>query len=242
MTQNNTRLAQVTAQLLRERLPDIRAYGALAERDNDPMQLLGGKKSPVGNLALVTQELIPMINSFRTPPTQVKRWWKAFTGEELEREVTYFHACEVMEARAAAAVQWAERSNALIESLRAERVAIKLDALRLEQDVAAAKAALSPAHNAARAAAPFDADYWARFTRRVESLNALLTSLELTQAQYALADAQAQSTLDRFSEVIDVLLPLWRQRMGFALFSRQVSQAGANPSNPAKARSATTNV
>jgi hypothetical protein len=228
MTTEPTALAEKIALLLREPLLDIRAYGAQPERDNDPIQLLGGKSSPVGNLALVTKELVPMINSFRTPPTRTERWWKTFTGEELEREVTYFHACEAMEARAAAGVKWVERSVALVERLRAERAAIAQDAARLTLDIAAAQAVLGPEHQAARAAPPFDSDYWARFSRRVDNLNALLSSLQLTHAQYGLADKQAQSTLDRFSEVIDVLLPLWRQRMGFELFSRQFSKRAAS--------------
>ena len=85
--------------------------------------------------------------------------------------------------------------------------------------------ALGPKHATARAQACFAAqpDYWARFGRRVDNLNALQHALVLSTEQFKLADAHAQAVLDRHTEIVTVLVPLWRQRMGFELFSKSVA-------------------
>jgi hypothetical protein len=86
---------------------------------------------------------------------------------------------------------------------------------------------LSAAHTEARVKPCFAAqpDYWARFGRRIDNLNALQHALVLSTQQFKLADAHAQAVLDRHAEIVTVLVPLWRQRMGFELFSRSVHLA-----------------
>jgi len=214
------------AKLLAQPLADIRSLGAISAREHDPLGLFGSKDSPVRALASVTERLIPMINSFRTTQSATQRWWKSFTGAELEREVTFFHACANLERLAASGVALSKETEALLQHAVQEKQNIAADIVELGETVAATQAVLGREYAAARDQPCFKeagADYWPRFSRRAENLNVLLTSLQMTQAQYDLAKTQAQSTLDRFSEVIDVLIPLWRQRTGMELFSRKSS-------------------
>lgn len=211
------------AKLLAQPLDDIRSLGAVPARDHDPLGLFGRDTSPVRALAAVTEQLIPMINSFRTPQSSPRRWWTAFTGAELEREVTYFHACAGLEQLAASGVGLARKVETLLLHTAQEEQHIAADMVVLGETVAAAQAVLGEKYAATRQEAWFKdagADYWSRFSRRAENLNSLLTSMQMTQAQFGLAKAQAQTALDRFSEVVDVLIPLWRQRTGMDLFSR----------------------
>lgn len=219
-------VSRLLASLLAAPLPDIRSYGAMPPRDLDPLKITGGQTSPVSALAALTQELIPLINSFRTPPSAARRWWKMFTGEALEGEVMYFDACQTLEARTAAGVALMHKTEELLTAMLAEEKCIAQDIAQLGDAVAAAQAALGSAHAPARTAAAFaeaGEDYWPRFARRAENLATLLASLQITLAQYALAKTQAQTALDRFSEIVEILMPLWRQRMGFELFSRLIT-------------------
>jgi hypothetical protein len=210
--------------LLRAPLDDVRQLGQLPARDEDPMQLLKGAKSPVAQLARTVEELVPMIESFRTPNNMRRLLWQRFTGEALEREVTYLHACQQLEATATRAKALMGRVELLRHGLMAEVSVTRAHEAWLNEVVALGQAALSPAHALARDAAAFARvpDYWSRFSRRVDNLNALQTTLQLSVQQLLLADTQAQTVMDRYSEMVTVLLPLWRQRMGFELFSKSL--------------------
>ncbi len=212
------------AKLLAQPLADMHSLGAVPARDHDPLGLFGSNTSPVRALESVTVRLIPMINSFRVPQSTTRRWWTSFTGAELEREVTYFHACAGLEQLAANGIGLTREVEILLLHTVQEEQLIAADIAELGETVAAAQAVLEQKYATARQEAWFKeagADYWARFSRRAENLNSLLTSMQMTQAQFGLAKAQAQSALDRFSEVVDVLIPLWRQRTGMDLFSRK---------------------
>ena len=120
-------------------------------------------------------------------------------------------------------VALSRKTEALLRNMETEQILMQQDAVQLDAEVAAAQAVLGDQYAAERKASAFTSisdDYWPRFSRRAENLNTLLTSLKMTQAQYELAKVEAQNSLDRFSEVIDLLMPLWRQRTGLELFSR----------------------
>jgi hypothetical protein len=208
--------------ILRAPLTDVRQFGELPARDEDPMQLMKGAKSPVALLARAVEELVPMIESFRAPSNSRRLLWQRFTGEALEREVTYVHACQQLEATASRAKALTSRVELLRHGLMAEVATTRAHEGWLNDVVGLGQAALGPEHAAAREASAFARvpDYWSRFSRRVDNLNALQTTLQLSVQQLLLADTQAQTVMDRYSEMVTVLLPLWRQRMGFELFSK----------------------
>jgi len=53
----------------------------------------------------------------------------------------------------------------------------------------------------------------------------------LSAEQIKLAQSQANAVQDRFSEVLTVLLPLWRQRAGSELFSKQLASLNIKESS-----------
>ena len=205
--------------------PQLRDLGAMAERNDDPMRLLQGKKSPAHMLGRLLQELVPLIESFRNPTSRRQTWWRRFTGEALEREITYLHACQHLESKAKNANDLATEVQHMRATLEREAAVVRRHAQWLEQLVTNGQTVLGGQHAAARANACFAAqpDYWARFARRIDNLNALQHALLLSVEQYKLADAHGQALLDRHSDIVTVLVPLWRQRMGFELFSKTVA-------------------
>ena len=213
------------AQLLEAPLANLRDLGALTERDEDPMRLMQGKRSPMEQLSRLLQELVPMIESFRNPVSRTQGWWRRFTGEALEREVTYRHACQQLESKARTAIDLAVEVQGMRDGLRDEAQGVQRQAQWLGDVVANGQAVLGDLHAVARAGASFavQPDYWARFARRIDNLNALQHALVLSTQQFKLADAHAQAILDRHTEIVTVLVPLWRQRMGFELFSKSVT-------------------
>lgn len=212
-------------ELLTAPIAQLRDFGALAERDEDPMRLLQGQRSPMEQLGRLLKELVPMIESFRNPVTRRQTWWRRFTGEALEREVTYLQACQELEGKATLANRLAVEVQGLRDGLRDESEGARRQAQWLGEVVANGQTVLGSQHAAARAQACFatQPDYWARFGRRVDNLNALQHALVLSLEQFKLADAHAQAVLDRHTEIVTVLVPLWRQRMGFELFSKSVA-------------------
>ncbi|MES2584879.1 MAG: hypothetical protein V4627_19295 [Pseudomonadota bacterium] len=213
------------AQLLAAPMAQLRDLGALAARDEDPMRLMQGKRSPMEQLSRLLKELVPLIESFRNPVSRRQTWWRRFTGEAMEREVTYLQACQQLEGKARRANDLAVEVQGLRDGLRDEAQGVRRQAQWLGQVVANGQAVLGAPHAAARAQACFadQPDYWSRFARRVENLNALQHALVLSTEQFKLADAHAQAVLDRHSEIVTVLVPLWRQRMGFELFSKSMT-------------------
>ena len=213
------------AQLLAATLEHLQDLGALGERNDDPLRLTQGRSSPVEQLSRLLQELVPMIESFRQPSSRRQSWWRRFTGEALERELMYLHACQALEGKASEA----ERLAAEVQGLRRELAHEAGSTLRqsrwLAELVATGHAVLAPNHAAARAQACFadQPDYWARFARRIDNLNALQHALTLSARQFELADAHAQAVLDRHADIVTVLVPLWRQRMGLELFAKSVA-------------------
>lgn len=213
------------AQMLAAPIAQLRDLGAFGERDEDPMCLMQGKRSPVEQLSRLLQELVPMIESFRNPVSLRQSLWRRFTGEALEREVTYQHACQQLESKAGTAKILAMEVQGQRDDLRHEADGVRRQARWLGNVVANGQAVLGTTHAVARAKACFaeEPDYWARFGRRIDNLNALQHALVMSTQQFKLADAHAQAVLDRHTEIVTVLVPLWRQRTGFELFSRSVT-------------------
>lgn len=212
-------------ELLAAPIAHLRDLGALAKHDEDPMRLMQGQRSPMDQLSRLLKELVPMIDSFRNPTSVSQTWWRRFTGEALERELTYLHACQALEGKAKLANHLAVEVQSMRKGLLDEAEGLRRKAHWLGEVVANGQMALCPQNAAARNMPCFAAqpDYWARFGRRIDNLNALQHALVLNIEQFKMADAHTQSVLDRHAEIVTVLVPLWRQRMGFELFSRSMA-------------------
>lgn len=212
------------AELLAAPIVQLRDLGALAPRNEDPMRLMQGKKSPVLQLSKLLEELVPMIESFRNPISRRQHWWQRFIGATLEREVTYLHACQQLENHARLANGLTHEVQAIRDGIRDEASGVRRQAEWLGELVNRASSVLGDGYTGERSKACFveHPDYWARFARRVDNLNALQHSYLLSAEQFKLADAHAQAVQDRHTDISTVLVPLWRQRMGFELFSKTV--------------------
>jgi hypothetical protein len=212
-------------EMLAAPIAQLRDLGALEERNQDPMRLLKGKESPVLKLSRLLEDIVPMIESFRNPDSRRLHWWQRFTGENLEREVTYLHACEQLEVKARLANDLAIEVQGMRDTLRDEAQGVKFKAEWLSDLVERAQVVMSDINKAERSKACFvnQLDYWPRFTRRVDNLNAIKHSQLLNVEQLKLADLQAQAILDRHADIVTVLVPLWRQRMNFGIFSKNTA-------------------
>jgi hypothetical protein len=200
--------------LLQNPLADLRELGRLAQAEDQPF-----------DAQAVTERLVPMIDSFRRPKGSVTRWRQKFTGLALERDLSFWHACSQLEASVRSGQDWVPRVHHYAHNLQLERHAVKAQAQWLAQVVQVAQQALQPQYAEHRRAPAFadENDYWPRFARRADNLNALHNAMLLNAEQMKLAQAQARAVLDRFSEVVTVLMPLWRQQLGFELFAKQFS-------------------
>lgn len=211
--------------LLQAPLPDVRLLGHIPGASDAAFNRAELTDSPVRKLAETTERLVPMIDSFRRPKDGLAHWWQRFTGLALERELTYWHACTQLENSAAAGKRLALQVQGVAQALAEERQRATQEAQWLGQVVHIGQLVLQPQFQAQRSAAVFadQSDYWVRFARRIDNLNALHNASLLSAEQLKLAQAQANAVQDRFAEVLTVLLPLWRQRIGFELFSKQFS-------------------
>jgi|GEM_PF-4380949 len=209
--------------LLRAPIADLHEFGASPSADEDPMQIMQGEFSPVAQLARVLEELVPMIDSFRTPTSLRLYWWQRFTGAALEHEITYARARELLQSTAASGKELVGSVKELRAKVYQEQLQTELYIEWLQKLLPRAQAVLGDTYASRRSAPGFKLlpDYWSRFSRRVDNLNAVLTAAMLSVEQFKLSDAHAQSVQDRYAEIITVLLPLWRQRMGFELFAKQ---------------------
>ncbi len=209
--------------LLSAPLGDLRELGHIPGASDEPFKPERAADSPVTQLARTTERLLPMIDSFRRPKEGMAHWWQRFTGLALERELTFWHACTQLEGTAKRGQDLLPQVRDLALRLANEREHALSQAEWLAQVVKVAQQALLPQFERHRQAASFadQPDYWPRFARRVDNLSALHNAALLSAEQIKLAQAQANAVQDRFSEVLTVLLPLWRQRVGFELFSKQ---------------------
>lgn len=174
----------------------------------------------------INTRLVPLMQSFRTLPRDHRRWWYWFTGEALEQELLFGRNCAEVERLALDGMARARETDGHIGLLEQECEAMRGQLQSLELEIAAGRLMLAPAAAERLERHGFGSEDRARLSRRLGNLEALSTALHLTQAQYGVAITHAQAVCDRFEEVHRLLLPIWKQRLGFELFSQRVS----NPS------------
>jgi len=97
--------------LLSAPLADVRKQGHIPGSGDTPFKQKNAANSPVTQLTRTSEQLVPMIDSFRRPKDGAAHWWQRFTGQTLERELTFWHACTQLEATA-------QRGLSLLPQLR----------------------------------------------------------------------------------------------------------------------------
>lgn len=225
--------AAETAGAIKKRAEELLALGSRAvdelgrragEDSADALRLLDGISASTANLQQVSTALLPLMTKFR-PISGWKRLWQWFIGESLERGVFFPTVCGQIERLAEQGVtgdeELADQSKLLLDHARAMEEQIR----QLEIEVEVGRLMLSPAAARQRADAGFDTHEHARLSRRVGNLESMATALRLTQAQFKVAVEHARAVSDRFQEVRVLLLPIWKQRMGFELFAQRVTQS-----------------
>ncbi len=179
--------------------------------------LLAG--TPARSLAQAMTDMVEMLK--RIDIDRVARrqgWWSRFTGADLEArvelEVAAHSLSEAMRQTAAAAGA-ARRAQAAMRADLPRASTRHRSRIRHWPTI--------PPISCAAATPPIP--WWARLHRRLGNLEALHASNRLTRAQMALAIDHLSGLLDRFTDIEQLLFPVWRQH---ALAVAQGS-AGAAP-------------
>lgn len=212
---------------LRDPEAGIDALGQVAGAGRAALDLLDRVTGSQKRLRELNEGLIPLIARFRDPGTG-GRLWRWFTGAQLEQELSFGHVCAEIEASAELGVIESATLRELGEEMERDIVRLDGDIAAIEADVALGRTVASERYRRLRALAGRDDDTWQRLSRRVANLEATATALRLTQQQYRLAIEHGRTVVARFDEIRTLLIPIWYQRMGFALFARRAERDGAS--------------
>lgn len=201
--------------------------GRVGESSAEALRLLDEASRTSAGLHEINARLLPLMTAFRALPRGLARWWHRFTGAALEHELLFPKKCAEVEQLASEGLHKADYLRRHLETLAQQRTSIDAELQTLEAEIAAARLLLAPGATARLAAAGFSADDLARLSRRAGNLEAMATALQLTHAQLGVAAEHARAVADRFDEVQRLLLPIWRQRLGFELFLQRLPQSSA---------------
>ena len=231
MAQVTDRGAEIPENIVSKRAEELLALGKSAVTDlgrkagsnaADALKLLEDISGSTGTLMDVNQKLIPLITNFKDQ-SKKPSWWCWFTGEQLEKDVfferTRLSIENLIEAGQQADVNMHKHAQALRNQQKLMAIEVKL----LELDIKAGHLLTSSAYAFQLIEANLIDEELDRLIRRISNLEAMATATSLTQAQYAVASQHAVTVSDRYHEIRNLLLPIWKQNMGFDLFSRQVA-------------------
>lgn len=200
----------------------VEALGGRAGQEAaDALKLLEAISADTGTLMEVNQQLLPLMQTFQRQLGK-RRWWRWFTGEQLEHDVRLPEVCAQVEALVHEGQSGHAGMQRQIRLLSQHWELMAGEIESLEAEIQAGQLLIAPASEAARQAAGIDADTLARLQRRVANLQAMATATELTRAQFKVAIQHAKTVADRYVEIRALLLPIWKQALGFDLFARRV--------------------
>jgi hypothetical protein len=140
-------------------------------------------------------------------------WLEKMTGRQVERQVRYQVARKSLDELIADTEGIAQRVRDTLRTLDQMLAAHVEEASNLRAYIQAGREYLEENPDAGKVAAgavEFDRPR-ERFARKLANLATLLTSNEMSVTQMKLTRAQAVDMLDRFSETVSVLVPVWRR-------------------------------
>lgn len=168
-------------------------------------------QSPVSRLARALGNVVTRVRAADPRALTVQHgWWSRFTGAALERSVSYQLAHRQLDRELDAANGIAVETNDLLDQLRQVLKSKHDDIAYLDECLEIGHRALEQ-YDPRATGEPIPPSTMERLSRRLTNLATLRASLQLTQAQINLSIDSATALLDRFYEVRDVLVPVWRQ-------------------------------
>ncbi|MFZ4758681.1 MAG: hypothetical protein ACOYLX_11005 [Burkholderiaceae bacterium] len=212
---------------LRDPEAGIDALGVVDGAGRDALDLLDRISTSQKRLNELNQNLVPLIARLREHG-KTGRFLRWFTGEQLEHELSLGNTCAEVEASAELGVLETATIRELIDELNRDSDRLEHEIAALEADIELGRAVASDRFQKLRELTGCDRQTWQRLSRRTGNLEATATALRLTQQQYGLAVEHSKTVVSRFEEVRTLLIPIWYQRMGFALFARRAGVSG-NP-------------
>ena len=193
----------------------------------DPMAkilpLVDAASADAASLQRVNQDLLPLMQRL-TRKHKGPSWLRWFSGESLEQEVLFEQVQHEIEALVEMGERTQMRLKTHAQTLEAERISMANEVQRLLTDAAAIRLLLGPAYVRARREAGLLMDDLERLARRAANLDTLAAALELSRGQYDVTTTHLLAVADRFTEVRALLVPLWKQAMGFELFARRTAE------------------
>lgn len=214
---------QRIAELLTQGSACIDALGRRSGNEaNDAFALLEAASAHASVLLEVNLRLVPLMSALQRHGSKY-RWWRWFSGESLEQDVFSDKVRQEIDDLAHKGQQNYADMARQVQFLAAQQKAMSTEIALLEAEIAAAKLLASPDFASQRARAGINDDDLARLIRRTNNLGAMATATLLTQTQFKVAIEHAKTVADRYREIRSLLLPLWKQSVGFDLFSRRVS-------------------
>lgn len=188
----------------------------------DALKLLDAISENTSQLLDVNQRLVPLMTSFQRQASKHKLW-RWFTGEQLEHEVFLHDVSKQIENLVETGQQGHAGMGKQVQLLTTQYKLMGTEIELLESDIEAGRLLASPGYAAQRLAAGLSEEDMARLARRTANLETMAIATQLTRAQYQVAIQHAKSVSDRYREIRTLLLPIWKQAVGFDLFSRRVS-------------------
>lgn len=192
----------------------ISAFGRDAVDDGVIRQATGYlESSPVGRLASLMAEILQALNG-ADPRRLAKKpsLFARFTGGDLHLAATVAVSKGALEIKITHADPVAAELEDFLANVDQAIDAFQAGTLQLSAQLEAGRAYLrdNPEAGKPQASLQFD-NPRERFSRRLTNMATLVASNEMTEHQLRLSKAQALDMLDRYREIRDVLLPVWRQ-------------------------------
>jgi len=203
----------------------IDTLGAVEGAGRDALDLLDRVSASQTRLSELNQRLVPLMARFREPG-QAGRVWRWFTGEQLADEPGFQRVSREVESCAERGVAETAILRELIDELGRDRHRLEREIVLIEADIGLGRTIASDRFAKLRDLSGCEDETWQRLSRRVGNLEAIATSLRLTQQQYGVAIEHSKTVASRFDEIRTLLIPIWYQRMGFALFARRAASTG----------------